>query len=40
MDVIISSNNNLVNDMTVPMSGLINDLDKAIKTMSSQNLFG
>ena len=35
MDVVIRSNNNSVNDMTVLMSGFINDLDKAIKTKSS-----
>ena len=35
MDVIITSNNNPVNDMTALMSGLINDLDKAIKTKLS-----
>ena len=40
MDVIVSSNNYPVNDMTVVMSELINDLDKAMKTKSSQNLFG
>ena len=40
MDVIIWSNNNLVNDMTALMSGLINDLDKAINTKSSQSLLG
>ena len=40
MDVIIRSNNNPVNDMTVPVNGLINDLDKDIKTKSSQCLFG
>ena len=40
MDVIVRSNNNPVNDMTAPMNGLINDLDKAIKTKSSQSLFG
>ena len=40
MDVIIRSNNNLVNDMTALMSGLINHLNKAIETMSSQSLFG
>ena len=34
------SNNNPVNDITVLMSGLINDLDKIIKTKSSQSLFG
>ena len=39
MDVIITSNNKPVNDMTAPMSGLINDLDKVIKTKSSQSLF-
>ena len=36
MDVILRSNN----DMTAPVSGLINDLDKAIKTKSIQSLFG
>ena len=40
MDVIISSNNNPVNDMTAPLSGVINDLDKVTKTKSSQCLFG
>ena len=40
MDVIFSSNNNPVNDMTALMSGLINDLDKVLKTKSSQSLFG
>ena len=40
MDVIVWSNNNPVVDMTVPVSGLINDLDKAMKTESSQSLFG
>ena len=40
MDVIVRSNNNPVNDMTAPMSGLINDLDKVMKTKSSQSLFG
>ena len=40
MHVIDRSNNNPVNDMTAPVSGLINDLDKAMKTKSSQNLFG
>ena len=39
MDVIIRSNNNPVNDMTAPVSGP-NDLDKVIKTKSSQSLFG
>ena len=34
------SNNNPVNDVTAYMSGLIHDLDKAIKTKSSQSLFG
>ena len=28
MDVIVRSNNNPVNDMTTPVSWLINDLDK------------
>ena len=40
MDVIVRSNNDPVNDMTAPMSGFINDLDKVIKTKSSQSLFG
>ena len=40
MDVIVRSNNNLDIDMTAPVSGLINDLDKVIKTKSSQSLFG
>ena len=40
MDVIVRSNNNPVNDMTAPMCGLINDLDKDIKTKSSQCLYG
>ena len=35
MDVIIRSNNYPVNDMTALMSGLINDLDKDIKTKIS-----
>ena len=39
MDVIVRSNNYPVNDMTVPVSWLINDLDKVIKTKSSQCLF-
>ena len=38
MDVTIRSNNGPVNDMTAHVSGLINDLDKAIKTKSSQSL--
>ena len=40
MDVIVRSNNYPVNDKTVLMSGLINDLDKVIETKSSQSLFG
>ena len=40
MDVIVRSSNNPVNDMTAPVSGLINDLDKFMRTMSSQSLFG
>ena len=40
MDVIVRPNNKPVNDMTAPMSGLINDMDKVIKTKSSQSLFG
>ena len=38
MDVIVRSNNNPVNDMTAKMSGLINDLDKAMKIKSSQSM--
>ena len=40
MDVNVRSNNNTVNDMTAPVSGLIIDLDKVIKTKSCQSLFG
>ena len=40
MDVFVRSNNNPVNDMIAPVSSLINDLDKVIKTNSSQSLFG
>ena len=40
MDVIFRSNNNPFNYITAPVSGLINDLDKVIKTKSSQSLFG
>ena len=40
MDVILRSSNNPVNDMTANVSGLINDLDKVIKTKSSQSMFG
>ena len=40
MDVIVRSNNNQVDDMNAPVSWLINDLDKFIKTKSSQILFG
>ena len=40
MHVIVRSYNYLVNDMTTLMSGLINDLDKVMKTKSSQSLFG
>ena len=40
MDFIVRSNNNPVNDMTAPVSGFINDLGKAMKTKSSQSLFG
>ena len=40
MDVIVRSNNNLVNDMTAPVSWLINYLDKAMNTKSTQSLFG
>ena len=40
VDVIVRSNNNQVSDMTAHMSGLFNDLYKAIKTKSIQSLFG
>ena len=40
MDVIVTSNNDPVNDMTTSVSGLINDLDKVMKTKSCQSLFG
>ena len=40
MDVFVRSNNNPVNDMTAPVSGLINGIDKAIEAKSSQSLFG
>ena len=40
MDIFVRSNNNPVNDFTAPVIGLINDLDKVIKTKSSQILFG
>ena len=33
MDVIVRSNINPVNDMTAPVSGLINDLDKVINIL-------
>ena len=39
MDVIITSNNNLVNGMTTLMNGPINDMDKVIKSKSSQSMF-
>ena len=40
MDVIVWSNNNPVNDMTAHMSGLINDVNKVIKTWSSKSMLG
>ena len=33
MDVIVRSNNNPVNDMTAPVSWLINDLGKVIRVV-------
>ena len=33
MDVIVRSNNYPVNDMTTPVSGLINDFDKVIRVV-------
>ena len=35
MDVIVRLNNNSVNEMTAPVSGLINDLEKVMKKKSS-----
>ena len=40
MDVIVRSSKKQVNDMTAPMSELINDLYKVAKTKTSQSLFG
>ena len=40
MDVIVISNNNPVNEMTAPVSWIINDFDKVIKTKSNQSLLG
>ena len=40
MDVIVRSNNDTVSDIFAPVSWLINDLDKAIKTKNTQSLFG
>ena len=40
MDVIVRSNNNPVNDMTAHVRGPINDLDKVMKTKSSQIRYG
>ena len=34
MDIVIRSKNNPLNDITVFMNGLINDLDKVAKTIS------
>ena len=34
MDVIVRSNNNSVNDMTVPVSGLINDINCHVGKMA------
>ena len=39
MDVVIRWNINPVNGMIALMSGLINDLDKDIKTKSSQSVW-
>ena len=39
MDVIVRSKKNPVNDMTTPVSRLINDLDKVMKTKSSHSQF-
>ena len=40
MDVIVRLNNNPVNGMTAPVSWLINDFDKVIKSKSTQSLLG
>ena len=40
MDVIVRSNNDPDNDMTAPMSGLINNLDMVVNNRCSQSLFG
>ena len=40
MDVIVRSNSNPVNVMTALISGLINDVDKVLKTKSTQSRFG
>ena len=40
MDVIVRSKNNPVNDITALTSGPTNDLDKVMKTKSSQSLLG
>ena len=40
MDVIVRSSNDPVNDRTALMSEVINDLEKAIKTKSSQSQLG
>ena len=40
MDVNGRSNNDPVNHMTAPLSGLTNYMDKVIKTKSCQSLFG
>ena len=40
VDVFVRSNNYPVNDMTTPVSGLINELDMAMKTKSSQSQYG
>ena len=40
MNVIVRSNNDPINEMTAPVSWLINDLHKATKTKSSLSLLG
>ena len=40
MDIIVRSYSYPVNDLTAPVSGLINDMDKVINTKSRQTLFG
>ena len=40
MHLFVRLSSSLVSDVTTPVSGLINDLDKAMRTKSSQSLLG